>query len=152
MPIIIIRTATEQDLNELACLFDAYRQFYEYQPDIELARQFMRDRLIKNDAVILMAENEKKDCIGFCQLYPTFCSLLAKPIYTLYDLFVSPGNREQGIGHQLLIAAQERAVADGKSRVDLTTAKTNFKAQSLYQALGWEKDEIFYTYAWFSKE
>jgi ribosomal protein S18 acetylase RimI-like enzyme len=60
--------------------------------------------------------------------------------------------REQGIGHQLLIAAQERAVADGKSRVDLTTAKTNFKAQSLYQALGWEKDEIFYTYAWFSKE
>lgn len=149
---ITIRTAREQDLNELACLFDAYRQFYEYKPDIELARQFMRDRLLKNDAVILMAENEKTACLGFCQLYPTFCSLLAKPIYTLYDLFVSPGNREQGIGHQLLIAAQERAVADGKSRVDLTTAKTNFKAQSLYQALGWEKDEIFYTYAWFSKE
>ena len=150
--LITIRTAREQDLNELACLFDAYRQFYEYKPDVELARQFMRDRLTKNDSVILIAENEKKSCSGFCQLYPTFCSLLAKPIYTLYDLFVSPETREQGVGRQLLIAAQKRAVADGKSRVDLTTAKTNFKAQSLYQALGWEKDEIFYTYAWLSKE
>jgi len=44
---ITIRTAREQDFNELACLFDAYRQFYGYKPDIELARQLMLDRLAK---------------------------------------------------------------------------------------------------------
>ena len=98
--------------------------------------------------MILVAENEQTSCSGFCQLYPTFCSLIAEPIYTLYDLFVNLGTREQGTRRQLLIAAQERAMADGKSRVDLTTAKTNHKAQSPYHALGWVKDEIFHTYAW----
>jgi ribosomal protein S18 acetylase RimI-like enzyme len=30
--------------------------------------------------------------------------------------------------------------------MDLTTAKTNLAAQSLYQALGWVRDEVFYAY------
>jgi len=30
--------------------------------------------------------------------------------------------------------------------MDLTTAKTNLPAQSLYEALGWVRDEVFYAY------
>jgi ribosomal protein S18 acetylase RimI-like enzyme len=31
-------------------------------------------------------------------------------------------------------------------RLDLTTAKNNHTAQSLYESLGWVRDEIFYAY------
>lgn len=38
------------------------------------------------------------------------------------------------------------AVQDGKRRMDLTTAKTNRAAQSLYESLGWVRDEVFWAY------
>ena len=143
-----VRKAIEQDLDELACLFDSYRQFYELTPDAELARQFIKDRFTKNDSVILVAVDEQSSCSGFCQMYPTYCSLVAKPIYTLYDIFVHLDARERGIGRQLLVAAQNRSVADGMARMDLTTAKNNVTAQSLYSSLGWVRDDVFYTYSW----
>ena len=30
--------------------------------------------------------------------------------------------------------------------MDLTTARNNATAQSLYESLGWVRDEVFYTY------
>jgi ribosomal protein S18 acetylase RimI-like enzyme len=147
-----VRTANEQDLDELAFLFDSYRQFYELTPDAELARQFIKDRFTKNDSVILVAVDERFSCSGFCQMYPTYCSLVAKPIYTMYDIFVHPDARERGIGRQLLVAAQNRSVADGMDRMDLTTAKNNVKAQSLYSSEGWVRDDVFYTYSWYPRD
>ena len=41
---VLIREATIQDLEPVAQLFDAYRQFYEQAPDIELAKAFIADR------------------------------------------------------------------------------------------------------------
>ena len=73
---------------------------------------------------------------------------MAKPIYILYDIFVHPDARERGMGRQLLMAAQNRSVADGMARMDLTTAKNNVKAQSLYLSLGWVRDDAFCTYSW----
>ena len=68
------------------------------------------------------------------------------PIYVLYDLFVSPKARKSGLGKMLLEQAREHAQANGIPRMDLTTAKTNFNAQSLYESLGWVRDDIFYAY------
>lgn len=31
--------------------------------------------------------------------------------------------------------------------MDLTTARTNLAAQSLYRSFGWVRDEVFYTYS-----
>ena len=45
------------------------------------------------------------------------------------------------------LAAEAQARRNGKSRMDLTTAKTNLPAQSLYAALGWKRDEVFYAYS-----
>ena len=39
------------------------------------------------------------------------------------------------------------ALENGKSRMDLSTAKTNGPAQAAYEALGWVRDEVFYTYS-----
>jgi ribosomal protein S18 acetylase RimI-like enzyme len=141
-----IRKFEYGDLDAVAQLFDEYRQFYELVSDRQLAEQYIRTRMENSESVILVAENADGGIDGFCQLYPTFCSLLAKPIYVLYDLFVSLKVRRMGIAKELLIASDRQARADGMARLDLTTAKTNLNAQALYESLGWQRDNVYYTY------
>jgi ribosomal protein S18 acetylase RimI-like enzyme len=143
---ISTRPATLNDLDGIAPLFDAYRQFYKRAPDLPLARQFIRDRLERNESVLIVAVTASGKVVGFCQLYPTFCSVRAAPTYVLYDLFVSPEARGQGAGRALMLAAEVHAVSAGIARMELSTAKTNTIAQSLYESLGWERDEAFYVY------
>jgi ribosomal protein S18 acetylase RimI-like enzyme len=140
------RQATVDDLDALASLFDAYRQFYEQAPDPALAKDFIGARIERHESVVLVAQNERSEAVGFCQLYPTFCSVIAKPIYVLYDLYVAPGARQLGAGKALLMAAERLAREQGVARMDLTTAKTNLPAQALYESLGWVRDEVFYAY------
>jgi ribosomal protein S18 acetylase RimI-like enzyme len=138
---------TEADLPIVAELFDLYRQFYGQPPDLPLASRFIRERWKRNESVLLVAELQAHGIVGFCQMYPTFCSVEAAPIYSLYDLFVLPEARKSGAGRVLLQAAEARAATDGKVRIDLTTAKSNLEAKSLYESLGWVRDEIFDAYS-----
>jgi ribosomal protein S18 acetylase RimI-like enzyme len=143
--LITTRIATLADLDALAQLFDAYRQFYERPPDPTLARQFIQERMQNKQSAILLALAEARP-VGFCQLYPTFCSVEAKPIYVLYDLFVAADARRCGAAKALLLAAEALAARSGKARMDLSTARTNRAAQSVYESLGWVRDELFLTY------
>jgi len=143
-----IRKFQQHDLNQVARLFDAYRQFYEESPDLKLAEQYLEARVRNNESVILVAENTEGQINGFCQLYPTFCSVLAQPIYVLYDLFVAQDARGQGIARHLLDAAVVVGKENGKARLDLSTAKTNLTAQSLYESHGWIRDNEFLTYSY----
>jgi ribosomal protein S18 acetylase RimI-like enzyme len=142
---ITTRLATLADLDAVAQLFDAYRQFYERAPDPALARQFIQERMQNDQSVILLALADGQ-AVGFCQLYPSFCSVEAKPIYVLYDLFVAADARRAGAGKALLLAAEELAARRGKVRMDLSTARTNKAAQSVYESLGWVRGELFLTY------
>ena len=140
-----IRRATLHDLDYLAPFFDAYRQFYGQQSDVNVARQFLHDRLAHNGSIVLIAEDHARTAIGFVQLYPTFSSILAAPIYVLSDLYVMPEARRRGVGTALLQSAIETARAAGVARVELATAMSNVSAQRLYEKLGWQRDE-FYLY------
>ncbi len=144
---IKISTATKADVAAIAQLFDAYRQFYQYPPDLALASSYIAERIEKAESVILLAQVASGEALGFCQLYPTFCSLEAKPIYALYDLYVAPAARGAGIGNLLLLAAEQSAREHGMCRLDLTTAKTNLPAQAAYEALGWVRDEVYFSYS-----
>ena len=144
---IKISAATKADAAAIAPLFDAYRQFYQYPPDLALANRYIAERIDKADALILLAQDPSAQALGFCQLYPTFCSLEAKPIYALYDLYVAPAARGAGIGNLLLLAAEQSAREHGMCRLDLTTAKTNLPAQAAYEALGWVRDEVYFSYS-----
>lgn len=142
-----IRLANIEDLPELAKLFDDYRQFYEQPSDVAKAHDFLAARMQQGESVIFLAEESTAGLIGFCQLYPTFCSVLAAKTATLYDLFVAHDARQSGAGRALMLAAANYAKANRYARLELTTAHTNTKAQHLYESLGWEKDEVFRAYA-----
>jgi ribosomal protein S18 acetylase RimI-like enzyme len=147
MTAIVIRSANLDDIAQLALLFNDYRKFYEQPDNIDLAESFIKARLFNHDSTILVAVDAYKNLIGFCQLYPSFCSVIVAPIYVLYDLFVNASARKVGAGKLLMLAAHEHAKTNHFLRLDLTTAKTNLPAQSLYESLGWVRDEIFYTYS-----
>lgn len=141
------RLATVDDAAAVAPLFDQYRQFYRQAPDIQLATEFISQRIANSESAVLVAETGTQDLAGFCQLYPSFCSVDAIPIYILYDLYVAPVARKQGVAHALMVAADALAMKRGGKRLELSTAKTNHIAQSLYEQLGWVRDNEFYYYS-----
>jgi len=145
------RLAAPDDLATLAALFDAYRQFYQQAPDLPRATQFIADRLHDRQSILLVAtatdDSATQPLLGFCQIYPSFCSILAQPIYILSDLYVTPAARRSGAGRQLLLGAGAHARQHGVARLDLTTARSNQAAQALYESLGWKRDHIFLAYS-----
>ncbi|MGH8495270.1 MAG: GNAT family N-acetyltransferase [Gammaproteobacteria bacterium] len=135
-----------QDLEQLVTLFDGYRQFYGKTSDPPLARRFLSERISRDQSVVLIAEDSGGAAAGFAQLFPSFSSVRAAPIYILNDLFVAPVARRRGVGVLLLQAAAEMGRSTGAVRLKLSTATTNLPAQRLYEKLGWKRDDEFYEY------
>ncbi len=143
---IFVRRASLADVDLVAPLFDAYRQFYEQTPDLALAREFLRERLQGEQSVIFLALRSDGSAAGFTQLYPSFSSASAQRIFILNDLFVDPSARRRGVGQRLLDAAAEFGRSEGAIRLTLSTAHANTAAQALYEAHGWRRDEVFRSY------
>jgi ribosomal protein S18 acetylase RimI-like enzyme len=142
----IIRASTPH-VPEVSRLFDLYRQFYECESDIELARNFISRRIKNSESVIFIAL-EDSIAKGFVQLYPSFCSVDAVSIFILYDLYVDQVCRKAGIGKKLMCRASEHARQAGAARLDLLTATDNFAGQHLYEKLGYIKtNEDFIAYS-----
>jgi len=97
-----VRQAGPADVDVVAPLFDAYRQFYEQPSDLALARRFIVERLERAESVVFLAERDGR-AVGFVQLYPLFSSTAAWPrrLWLLNDLFVAPEAAGQGIGRAL---------------------------------------------------
>ena len=143
---MLIRQAVATDLDALAALFDAYRQFYGQPPDLAGARTFLADRFEHQQSIIFLALDEEGAALGFTQLYPSFTSTRMKPIFILNDLYVVPQARKGGIGKALLNAAAQYGRKVGAARLHLSTAIDNHTAQAVYEANGWVRDEAFYSY------
>jgi ribosomal protein S18 acetylase RimI-like enzyme len=143
-----IRQATLDDLEQVAPLFDAYRQFYRRPHDLPLARAFLQARLGAGDSVVYLAEDAGA-VLGFVQLYPLFSSTGARPgrIWLLNDLYVVPPVRGRGVGRRLMDRARQLAEETGAQSIELTTARSNTLAQALYESLGYRRDEEFFSYS-----
>ncbi|GGF18806.1 GNAT family N-acetyltransferase [Subtercola lobariae] len=173
---VLVRRATIDDLDEAARLFALYREFYGYPLDDTAAREYLRARIEGADSVILLGyrpsdgdavagaqavaggfaladgdvagrgQAASGQAVGFCQLYPSYCSLDLAPIFVLYDLFVDSSARRSGVARSLLAAAAAHGVEVGASRLELSTANDNSAAQQLYESLGWMPDETYRHY------
>jgi GNAT superfamily N-acetyltransferase len=144
-----VERADAGDVERITPLFDEYRGYYGQESDPEAARQFLEARLLNEESVILMAvtgEGAAKMTYGLAQLYPSFSSLTIQPVWILNDLFVTAGQRGQGIGPQLLEGVRRFAQGTGAKGLTLTTMTHNTGAQRLYEARGYLRDETFFTY------
>jgi GNAT superfamily N-acetyltransferase len=131
-------------------LFDMYRQFYHQPTDLQGTHNFLTQRFDEGDSVIFLAilaeeEDNQKAC-GFTQLYPAFSSVSMKRLWILNDLFVVPEARRKGVGRMLLEYARVFALETHAKGLTLKTAVDNYAAQALYESLGWQRDEDFFSY------
>jgi ribosomal protein S18 acetylase RimI-like enzyme len=147
MNTVSVRRAGRHDLQSVAPLFDAYRQFYNRAPDPAGAAAYLRARFDKQESVLFVAEHPELGMVGFCQLYPAFCSVFMARFFTLYDLFMTPAARRSGGARALLSAAETFAAEHGGIRLELRTARSNLPAQTLYESTGWRRDGQFYSYS-----
>lgn len=144
---IQVRAASMSDIDELARLFNEYRIFYEQPSDLDLARTFLTERLEKNESRIFVAANSGGNCYGFTQLFRSFSSVSAKPLWILNDLYVEKAARKKGIGRLLMNLVREFAVETASKGILLETAKANTNAQALYESLGYKKNTDFFGYS-----
>lgn len=136
---ISISRAGPADLDALAALFDAYRQFYGQASDVALARQWLRERLRFGESTVLVAKRQGAT-VGFAQLYPMFSSVRTAKTWILNDLYVDAGARREGVARRLLDAAAAFAREDGAAGISLETARDNDAARALYRGAGWQED------------
>ncbi|RAJ17087.1 GNAT family N-acetyltransferase [Olleya aquimaris] len=137
--------ANQSHLDQVAPLFDAYRVFYKQQSNLETAKQFLKQRLEKQDSIILIAYAEHEP-VGFTQLFYSFSSVSMQPLFILNDLYVKKNYRKQGFGLALLNEAKTLCKNHNYKGLALQTETTN-PAQKLYERLGWTLDKDLH-YFW----
>ncbi|MFJ7952675.1 GNAT family N-acetyltransferase [Lysinibacillus sp. NPDC096418] len=132
--------ATMSELDDVAILFDEYRQFYGNKSDVSSGKAFLQLRLALNESIIFLAVHEGK-AIGFTQLYPTFSSLALQRAFILNDLYVTEDARGLGAGKDLTEMVFQYSQQQHARYVTLQTAPDNVNARGLYEKLGMKQDE-----------
>jgi GNAT superfamily N-acetyltransferase len=145
---MLVKRAAVADVDAVAPLFDAYRQFYGQRSDLAAARAFLDERLRREESVIFfaVADEQRNEALGFTQLYPAFSSVSVRRLWILNDLFVRPGVRRGGVGRRLLERAREWAIETDAKGLVLATAVSNAAARALYESCGWRRDDQFEHY------
>ena len=142
---IVITRATKEHYKDVGALFDLYRQFYKYKTNLKASTKYIKDRINQNESFIFICFY-KKEPAGFVQLYETFDSLNINKKLILYDLYVDKKYRKNGIGRKLMDRAKKLAKFKKIHNIELSTAKNNKKAQSLYESLDYIRDKEYYKY------
>lgn len=140
-----IRQAVLSDLDDLALLFNEFREFQGKERNLAGARQFLLDRFNHSESVVFIAHADGVPA-GFAQLYPSFSSTALARVFILNDLYVRDAGRRNGVASRLLTAIEEYAWTFGAVRVSLNVARTNTRGQALYEACGWQQDQEHFMY------
>lgn len=143
-----ILTATLTHVAELAKLFEAYRLFYQKEPDLAQATAFLQARIIQNESIIFIATDTAGRQVGFTQLYPLFSSTRMQKLWLLNDLFVLPEMRGKGISVALIERAKQHCQETLACGLILETAKDNAVGNQLYPKTGFELDTDYNHYVW----
>ena len=142
---ITVRQAGIRNLEDIAKLFDRYREFQGKASDLAAARGFLQARLSQGESVVFIA-HEAALPVGFAQLYPSYSSVSLARVFVLNDLFVHEAARRKGVAAKLLAAVEGYAWSHAAMRVTLNVARDNESGQALYEARGWSRDAQFFMY------
>lgn len=135
-----IRLAKIEDASQIATVFDAYRIFYNQHSDLNLALNFIKNRITRNESVIVMAlDNSSAELLGIAQLYTGFSSLGAYHYTIFNDLYVISSARKSGVASALIAEVDRLSSESGSKKIVLETKPDNHRAQSLYIKAGYQK-------------
>ena len=142
---VAVRQAVLADLDQIASVFDQYRQFQGKPPDLEACRAFLHDRFDHGESIVFLATADGHPA-GLAQLYPSYSSTALARVFILNDLFVTQAGRRLGVASELLKAVENYAWQFGACRVSLNVLQSNIPAQDFYRARGWVQDSEFFMF------
>ena len=145
----VIATVTEADLDELLPLMRGYCEFYEVAPSDEELLAMSR-KLIANpelEGVQLIARDDDGTAVGFATVFWTWQTLSASRLGVMNDLFVAEGARGGGHADALIAGCAERCRAHGATDLAWQTARTNERAQAVYDRVGATRDDRWLDYS-----
>lgn len=137
--------ATSDHLDQLTPMFIHYRELYGAMPQLDASREYLAERLNKQEAIILLAF-EEDTLLGFCLVYPSFSSVSLRPMWILNDLYVAEPVRRKQVAKQLLKAIAQQARDNNAVRLRVSISASNEIAQRLYEAAEFSEDQNFRNY------
>ncbi len=140
-----IINANLDHLDQLTPMFIRYRELYGAMPQAEASREYLTERLNKNEAVILLAF-EQDTLLGFCLVYPSFSSVSLRPTWIINDLYVSEEARGQHIARKLLQEISQQAHGNQAVRLRVSVNANNEIAKRLYESADFLEDKHFRNY------
>jgi GNAT superfamily N-acetyltransferase len=149
MVALVIATVTDADLDELLPLMRGYCEFYEVAPSDEELLAMSR-KLISNpglEGVQLIARDDGGAAVGFATIFWTWQTLSASRLGVMNDLFVAEGARGGGHADALIAECAERCRAHGATDLAWQTARTNLRAQAVYDRVGATRDDRWLDYS-----
>ncbi len=134
--------ATEENLDELVPLFNAYRAFFNPDADPAASRPFLESRFRDGDVVIFLARVDD-EATGFIQLYPLWSSWYCRRIWFLSDLYVTEKHRNAGVGKRLVERVKQFAFETGAGSVLVELPHSEPHLTDFYDRLGFHRDAVF---------
>ena len=155
----VIRRATSADLPSLGRLgtllvqehhdFDPLRFLAASDRTPDRYASFLGSQLDDPDVVLLVAESGG-GVIGYAYaaIEGYDWMSLRGPAAVVHDVVVDPGHRGRGVGRLLLGATLSHLKSRGAPSVVLSTAQRNYRAQRLFERMGFRKTMVEMTREW----
>jgi len=145
----VIVIVTEDDLPDLLPLMRGYCDFYEVAPSddalLAMSRVLIEDP--EREGVQLIARDDGGRAVGFATIFWTWSTLSADRLAVMNDLFVSEDARGGGVADALIAACTDQCRDRGVPELAWQTAKTNLRAQAVYERVGATRDERWLDYS-----
>lgn len=93
----------------------------------------LRQAIDSHDAVVIVAEDDSGELVGFVTGYQDLHSVRFGYRVWVEDLAVHPGRRSEGIGKALLDAAKAWARERGATHLELDSSETRTDAHRFYE-------------------
>lgn len=138
-----ISPVTRGDLADLLPLVRAYCDFYEVAPSdrdlLALSEDLIDDP--EGEGLQLIARDGSGLAVGFATIFWTWSTLIAARIGVMNDLFVTSEARGSGVAEALIETCRERCRDRGAKWLAWQTAKSNRRAQTVYERVGAVREE-----------
>jgi GNAT superfamily N-acetyltransferase len=146
----VIAIVTEDDLPDLLPLMRGYCDFYEVDPSderlLDLARTLIADPERQGLQLIARGDGDGR-AVGFATIFWTWSTLSADRLAVMNDLFVSADARGGGVADALIAACADQCRERGVPELAWQTARTNLRAQAVYERVGAARDERWLDYS-----
>jgi len=134
---IIIRTATENDVNSIFALIKELAEYEKLSNQISTSAKQLKETLFGEERFVeVLVAVFDKEIVGYALFFKNFSTFLGKPGIYLEDLYVKLEMRSKGIGKALLDKIISIAKERNYGRVEWSVLDWNESAIEFYKKIG----------------